>query len=75
MKLDNFLSDGYKFSITLDECTSIANKMYPNVNVTQCIIKFWNLGMIQAMGSMTAGRLLTAVGVKFDEIWYVLAFG
>ena len=60
------LSQGLRFSVTLDEYTSIANRRYLNVNV-HSVNKHWNLGMLQIKGSMTSERLLTSLRNKLDE--------
>lgn len=44
---------GGKFSVSLDEWTSGANRRYMNVNL-HTVGKFWNLGLARVRGSFTA---------------------
>ena len=59
IKYDLFLkkSNCEKFSLTLDEWTSMQNRRYLNINI-HGIGYFWNLGLVRIRGSFTAERCL-----------------
>ena len=54
-ELGEVAASGMKFSVTLDEYSSIANRRFLNVNV-HSHKKFWNLGMLRLQGSMDSDR-------------------
>ena len=57
------LKDGEKFSVSLDEYSSLRNRRYLNINI-HTAGKHWNLGMITIVGRMTAERIVEAVELK-----------
>ncbi len=59
--------NGQKFSITLDEWTSTANKRYMNVNVHSVKGSFWNLGLIRIFGSATSEACHEYIQTKLEE--------
>ena len=59
-------SKGQKFSLTLDEWTSLRNKRYLNINI-HGIGYFWNLGLVRILGSFSAERCVDAVSNKLNE--------
>ena len=63
-------SKGEKFSLTLDEWTSLKNKRYLNINI-HGIGYFWNLGLSRILGSFTAERCVDEVSNKLNEFGIV----
>ena len=59
-------SKSEKFSLTLDEWTSLTNKRYLNINI-HGIGFFWNLGLVRILGSFSAERCVDAVSNKLNE--------
>lgn len=62
-------SKSEKFSLTLDEWTSLRNKRYININI-HGVGYFWNLGLVRIFGSFTAERCvsnkLNEFGIEFE---------
>ena len=61
------LDSGKRFSLTLDEYSSLKNKRYLNINVHQDKDKFWNLGMVAISGRMTSEKIVEEVENKLTE--------
>lgn len=57
---------GTKFSVTLDEWTSAANRRYMNVNLHHST-GFWNLGLKRVKGSFSAELCLSLLKSKLDD--------
>ena len=57
-ELQVLLADGIRFSVSLDEYTSIQNIRYMNVNIHSLNKKFWNLGMKKITGKMQVEKVL-----------------
>lgn len=55
-----------KFSISLDEWTSGANRRYLNVNL-HLSNRFWNLGLLRITGACTAEVCLQMIKCKLEE--------
>lgn len=54
---------GTRFSLTMDEYTSIQNKRFMNINLhTEC--EHWNLGVFRIEGSMTAEKVVELMNEK-----------
>ena len=58
MEMQQSLKSGNRFSLSLDEYSSLKHKRYLNSNVHQDKDKFWNFGMVAISGRMTAEKLL-----------------
>lgn len=58
--------EGARFSLTLDEWTSIRNHRFMNINV-HTVNKFWNLGLARMEGYFPADKCLDLVGKKLHE--------
>ena len=54
MEMQQSLNSGKRFSLSLDENSSLKHKRYQNMNVHQYKDKYWNLGMVAISGRMTA---------------------
>lgn len=63
-KIEMFLEDGQKFSLTLDEYTSTANKGYMNVNLHLRDASVCNLGVIWLDGPLPAERIVELLQEK-----------
>ncbi|CAL8129446.1 unnamed protein product [Orchesella dallaii] len=59
-------SNGKKFSVTLDEWTSAANRRYMNINV-HAAGEFFNLGLARIRGTFTAEACLEIVTSKLSD--------
>lgn len=55
-----------RFSLTMDEWTSVRNRRYMNVNVREGS-SVWNLGLIRAFGSCPASKCLEILELKLSE--------
>ena len=55
-----------RFTITLDESTSIRNRRYLNINL-HCKDQFYSLGMIRILGSMPAEKAIELVRKRLLE--------
>lgn len=58
---------GGKFSLTVDEWTSVSNKRYLNINIHASDKKFWNMGLTQIQGSLTSVVCLQLISKKLVE--------
>ncbi len=65
-QLQDLKNEGCKFSCTLDECTSLRNRKYLNLNVHHPPDD-WNLGLVRIQGSCPAEKFLEAVEKKLQE--------
>ena len=65
-ELQVLLANGIRFSVSLDEYTSIQNIRYMNVNV-HSRNNFWNLGMKKINGKMPAEKVLDLLIEKLHE--------
>lgn len=61
------LKMGSRFSLSIDEYSSLRNKRYLNINVHADDRKFWNLGMVAVVGRLTAEKTVKAVEDKLAE--------
>ena len=61
------VSTGSRFSLSLDEYTSLNNQRYLNIIVHKGGGSFWNLGMVKIDGAMPAEKAVEAVQNKFSE--------
>lgn len=61
------VSAGSRFSLSLDEYTSLNNRRYLNINVHKSGGSFWNLGMVKIDGAMPAEKAVEAVQNKLSE--------
>ena len=59
-------SNGEKFSITLDEWTSMRNRRYLNLNV-HGVGYFWNLGLVRIHGSFSAEKCIETISSKLKD--------
>ncbi len=57
---------GERFSISLDEYTSLRNRRYVNINL-HALILFWNLGMVRIIGSLPAHKTVELVEKKLSD--------
>lgn len=57
---------GSRFSVSMDEYSSIKNRRYMNLNVHSST-KFWNLGMIRIFGTLPAEKIVNMVENKLRE--------
>ena len=64
MEMQQSLRSGKRFSLSLDEYSSIKHKRYLNINVHQDIHKFFNFGMVAISGRMTAEKTVEEVENK-----------
>ena len=71
--LSKMLMKGSRFSLSLDEYTSIRNRRYLNINVHGNNGKFWNLGMIRIHGSLPAEAIVDSVESRLKEFGISLA--
>ena len=67
MEMQRSLKSGKRFSLSLDEYSSLQNKRYLNINVHEDKDKFWNLGMVAISGRMTAEKTIEEVENKLSE--------
>ena len=58
MKMQQSLKSGKRFSLSLDEYSSLKHKRNLSINVYQDKDKFWNMGMITISGQMTVEKSL-----------------
>ena len=65
-ELGEVAASGMKFSVTLDEYSSIANRRFLNVNV-HSHKKFWNLGMLKFL-SKGVWTLMTPDVITSNEV-------
>jgi hypothetical protein len=66
-EITSCLNSGSRFSLSLDEYTSLNNRRYLNINVHRNDGKFWNLGMVKINGSMPAEIAVDSVRTKLEE--------
>ena len=59
--------NGEKFSLSLDEYTSISNKRYLNINVHEENASVWNLGLVRIHQALPAETLLELVTSHIAE--------
>ena len=59
-------SKGDKFSLTLDEWTSVRNRRYLNLNI-HGVGYFWNLGLVRIQGSFSAEKCIEIIASKLKE--------
>ena len=52
---------GERFSLTLDEWTSVRNRRYMNINLHGTGTDFWNLGLQRVTGKFTSEAMVSAV--------------
>lgn len=57
---------GERFSISLDEYTSLRNRRYVNINL-HALGVFWNLGMVRIIGSLPADKTVELVEKKLSD--------
>ena len=60
-ELEQKVKTGQRFSITLDEWTSMRNRRYLNINLHGADREVWNLGLQRVMGHFTSERTMEAV--------------
>lgn len=72
--LSKRVNSGERFSITLDEWTSLGNKRYININIHCNESVFFNLGLVRIIGSCDAieterivNKQLNEFGVSFEK--------
>ena len=56
MKMQQSLKSGRRFSLSLDEYSSLKHKRCLNINVHQDKDTLWNMGMVANSGRMTAEK-------------------
>ena len=61
------MKSGKRFSLSLDEYSSLKHKRYLNINVHQDKDKSWNMGMAAINGRMTADKIVEEVVNKLSE--------
>lgn len=66
-EIEQSINHGKRFSLTLDEYSSLKNKRYLNINVHEDKNKFWNLGMVAINGRFTAEKMVIEVKEKLSE--------
>lgn len=66
-EISSRLNAGSRFSLSLDEYTSLNNRRYLNINVHTNYGTFWNLGMVNINGALPADVAVQAVQNKLDE--------
>ena len=71
-QLNSLLLTGERFSITLDEYTSLKNQRFLNINIHQKN-KHWNLGLTCVSGSFPAGKAAEIVSERGEEFGLNLA--
>ena len=67
MEIQHSLNSGTRFSLSLDECSSLRHKRYLNINVHEDRDKFWNLEILAISARMTAERTVEEVENKLSE--------
>lgn len=67
------LKQNQRFSLTLDEWTSIRNRRYVNINVHDAD-SHYNLGLVRAVGSITSERTIEIVRDKCHSFGLELSF-
>ena len=60
-EISETLASGQRYSATLDEYTSLANKRYLNLNAHCQAGNFFNLGLLNLTGNITAERIVSVV--------------
>lgn len=69
-KISRLKTEGMKFSMTLDEWTSLKNVRFLNINLHFTIAcnesKYFNLGMVKIEGSCPADLMLTLVHTQIE---------
>lgn len=65
-KIESYKETFGKFSITLDEWTSLRNRRYLNVNI-HFNQKYINLGLVKIEGSCTANKTIELVNSKLSD--------
>ena len=71
-QLNSLLLTGERFSITLDEYTSLKNRRFLNINIHQKN-KHWNLGLTRVSGSFPAEKAAEIVSERVEEFELNLA--
>ena len=66
MEIQQSLNSETRFSLSLDECSSLRHKRYLNINVHQDRDKFWNLEILAISARMTAERTVEEVENKLS---------
>ena len=61
------VSAGSRFSVSLDEYTSVNSRRYLNIIVHKGGGSFWNLGLVKIDGAMPAEKAVEAVQNKLSE--------
>ena len=67
MEINESLKSGKRFSISLDEFSSLKNQRYLNINIHQDKEKFWSLGMVAIQGHITSEKILEEILLKLEE--------
>ena len=67
VEMQQTLNSGKRFSLSLDEYSSLRLKRYLNINVHQDKYKFWNMGMVAISGRMTAEKTVDEVENNLSE--------
>ena len=66
-KIIQYITSGSRFSLSLDEYTSLNNRRYLNINLHKSGGSFCNLGMLQISGSFPAEVAAEIVERRLDE--------
>lgn len=61
------LHSGSRFSLSLDEYTSLNNRRYLNINLHKNNGTFWNLGMVRISGPLPAETAIEKVKDRLEE--------
>ena len=65
-EMQQSLKSGKRFSLSLDEYSSLRHKRYLNTNVHQDNDNFWNLGMVAISERMSAEKTVDEVENKLS---------
>ena len=60
LEITTEISSGSRFSVSLDENTSVRNRRYLNINL-RLLTKFWNLGMTPIIRSLPVDKIVDLV--------------
>ncbi|XP_067124752.1 pancreatic lipase-related protein 2-like [Centruroides vittatus] len=66
-EIDSQTNAGSRFSLSLDECTSLNNLRYLNVNIHKSDGTFWNLGMVKISNVLPAETAVQVIKEKLNE--------
>lgn len=66
-KLSAIKAEGKRFSLTFVEWTSVKKKIYEHIRLAYIQNKFWNLGLVQLYGSLSAESCIELIDKRLQE--------